>query len=134
MSVISRGAPRNPRAARMPPKPPPTMTTRWALMTPPPRRAGPCVIAVGNRVGARVRRAHGLESQCPRSWPGRHSSDGQHHLAAPAPLQAARERLARRREREDLDGRAPQLAGIGEPRDRPELVAVRLDGEVLAAI
>ena len=69
-----------------------------------------------------------------RSRSGRRSCDGQDHLAAPAPLQAAGERLARRREREDLDGRGSQLAGIGEPRDRRELDVVRLDGEVLASI
>jgi hypothetical protein len=40
------------------------------------------------------------------------SHDGQQNLASSVRLQAARERLARGREREDLDGRGPQLDDI----------------------
>src|SRR4051812_22759004 len=60
--------------------------------------------------------------------------DGQDNLAVSPPLEAASERLARRREWEHLDVRGPQLARIGELRDRPQLVAVRLDDEVHAAV
>src|SRR3954467_14437402 len=59
---------------------------------------------------------------------------GQDDLAPSPALEAASERLARRREREDLHLRRPQLTRIDEPRDRRQLVAVRLDNEVLAAV
>src|SRR3954469_6001636 len=48
--VISTRGPRNPRVAWRPPKPPPTMTTRWALMTPPPR-SEPAVVEMPGTAG-----------------------------------------------------------------------------------
>ena len=63
----------------------------------------------------------------------RGSCDGQHDLAAPARLEAARERLACGHEREDVDGRGQQFAAIHQPRDRAELVGIGLDGEVDAS-
>jgi hypothetical protein len=59
--------------------------------------------------------------------------DRQHHLS-PTPLQAPRERLRRRSERKDLDGRGTQIAAVHEPRERAELVAIRLDDEVHASV
>jgi hypothetical protein len=52
------------------------------------------------------------------------SRDGQRNLAAAVRLQAARERLARRHEREYLDGAGQQLAAIHQPRERAELVGI----------
>jgi PAS domain-containing protein len=69
------------------------------------------------------------ERRSPRSL-----DDRQHHFAPQAVLLAARERLSRRGQWEDLHERGTQIAAIDPPRQRAELVAIGLDDEVHASL